>query len=77
MSLVAPVIPDSKNMLKWGNNFSWAYNGEVTDSIKEKVKRAGGNVEGDIRCSLSWFNGDDLDAHCEQPNQPEIYFGNR
>lgn len=78
MSLVAPVNPDSKTMFKWGNNFSWTYNGSMADSIKEKVKRAGGDVQGDIRCSLSWFNSDDLDIHCTQPRSTvEIYYANR
>ena len=27
------------------------------------VKRAGGNVTGKLRVSLSWFNHDDLDLH--------------
>ena len=74
MSLVAPVDPDAKLLFKWDNNFSWAYNGEVTDSIKERVKAAGGNVEGVLRYSLSWFNSDDLDAWCEEPNGNKIGF---
>ena len=68
MSLIAPQNPDSKNIFKWNNNFSWAYNGEVADSIKERVKRAGGNVDGVLRCSLSWFNTDDLDIHVKEPS---------
>ena len=79
MSLVAPLNPGEKNMLKWGNNFSWAYKGEVADSIKEKVRVAGGNVDGVLRCSLSWFNGDDLDIHVQEPgrNGSHIYFDNK
>lgn len=79
MSLVSPVIQDSKNMFKWGNNFSWAYNGEVADSIKERVRVAGGRVDGVLRCSLSWFNGDDLDIHISEPGRrgSHIYFGNK
>lgn len=77
VSLVAPQYADAPNIFKWGNNFSWSYNGEVTDSIKERVKTAGGNVEGDVRVSLSWFNRDDLDIHVHEPNGNEIYFGNR
>lgn len=57
-----------ERLFKWGNNFAWSYDGEVTDSIKEKVKRAGGRVEGtSLRVSLSWFNYDDLDLHSETP----------
>lgn len=77
MSLIAPVNSGSKNILKWDNNFSWAYNGEVADSIKERVKRAGGNVDGVLRCSLSWFNSDDLDIHIREPGGTHIYYGRK
>jgi signal recognition particle subunit SEC65 len=77
VSLIAPVDPDSKTMFKWNNNFSWSYAGELADSIKERVKRAGGSVNGDLRCSLSWFNGDDLDLHMKEPTGYEIFYGNR
>jgi hypothetical protein len=74
LSLIAPKIKDSKSLFKWNNSFSWAYNGDVTDSIKERVKRAGGNVNGVLRTSLSWFNYDDLDIHVIEPNNNEIYY---
>lgn len=77
MSLIAPVHPDAKHIFKWDNNFSWAYNGEVTDSIKERVKQAGGTVEGILRCSLSWFNYDDLDIHVREPDRTHIYYGDK
>ncbi len=77
MSLVAPINSESKPIFKWDNNFSWSYNGEVTDSIKERVKKAGGNVTGDLRNSLSWFNHDDLDIHMQEPGGSHIYYGNR
>lgn len=78
MSVIAPVNPDAANMLKWDNNFSWSYKGEVTDSIKERVKAAGGNVEGYLRCSLSWSNYDDLDIHMFEPMGGEhIHYGFR
>lgn len=81
VSLVAPVNPDAPNMLKWNNNFSWSYAGEVTDSIKERVKEAGGNVTGDIRFSIQWNEdrqdrSNDLDAHCDSP-EGHIYYGNK
>lgn len=68
MSLISPEDKDSKCMLKWGNNYSWTYYGEVADSIKENVKSAGGNVEGFLRFSIQWNeegdNNVDFDAHC-------------
>lgn len=81
VSLIAPQISDSKNMLKWGNNFSWAYNGEVADSMRERVKSAGGKVDGVLRFSLQWNdendNGSDLDAHCHEPRGNHICFRNQ
>lgn len=76
-SIIAPEFEDAPNIFKWDNNFSWSYNGEVTDSIKERVKAAGGNVTGDVRVSLSWFNHDDLDIHVIEPNGCEIYYGRK
>jgi hypothetical protein len=49
----------------------------MADSIKERVKKAGGNVSGDLCCRLAWFNRDDLDFHIKEPGNYEIYFGNR
>lgn len=77
VSLIAPANNGIKPIFKWGNNFSWAYKGAVADSIKERVKRAGGDVEGVLRCSLSWFNYDDLDIHVIEPCGNKIYFSNK
>lgn len=73
VSLVAPVDATAKNILKWNNNLSWSYNGEVTDSLmKDRVKKAGGKVDGVLRLSLQWNDdgkdsGIDFDAHCREP----------
>lgn len=81
VSLIAPQNVDAKRIFKWDNNFSWAYNGEVADSLKERVKRAGGNVSGVLRFSIQWNDGDnnqnDFDAHCMEPNTNVIFFENK
>lgn len=77
VSLITSVIPGCKSLFKWLNNFSWSYTGGITDSIKEKVKAAGGKVDGELRVSLSWFNYDDLDLHVTEPNGNTIMFSNK
>jgi hypothetical protein len=77
VSLVAPSDPTSRNLFKWNNNFSWSYAGEVADSIKERVKAAGGNVVGDLCIRLGWYNIDDLDLWVIEPNGHKVYFANR
>jgi hypothetical protein len=66
---------DPARLFQWDNQFAWSYDGEVTDSIKEKVKRAGGNTEVPLRVSLAWYNGDDLDMHAQCP-EGHIYYHN-
>ncbi len=68
MALTAPVYPEPKQLFRWNNDFAWSYGGNVADSIKERVKKAGGKVDGAaLRVSLSWFNYDDLDLHIHEP----------
>lgn len=77
MSLTAPVHNDVQPLFKWANNFGWSYDGNITDSIKEKVKRAGGNTNAALRVSLAWFDRDDLDIHVYEPDRNHIFFGNK
>lgn len=83
VSLIAPEFKNSKTMFKWNNNFSWAYKGNITDSmIKENVKNAGGKIDGVLRFSIQWndkqeWNKDDYDAHVIEPNGNEIYYARK
>lgn len=75
MSITSQVDPDSPSLFSWGNQFGWSYKGNVTDSIKERVKAAGGNTEAYFRVSLAWHSESkiDLDLHCNAPFG-HIYF---
>jgi hypothetical protein len=72
----------SKQIFKWSNNFSWTYNGNLTgkSQIKTAVKAAGGAVDGVLRFSIMWADGNgdnsDLDAHCITPKE-HIYFSHK
>lgn len=87
VSVIAPVDKDAPGMFKWDNPFSWAYKGNIADSeIKENVRKAGGNVTGDVRFSIQWndqerHDGNDLDAHCTEAcegiRKYEIYYPNK
>lgn len=66
-----------ERLFKWDNNFAWSYDGDVTDSIKQRVKAAGGNVNALLRVSLGWFNWDDLDIHCRTPRGDHIHYANK
>lgn len=81
VSLIAPIEPNAKHIFKWGNNFSWSYNGEVTDSMRENVKAAGGSISGLLRFSIQWNdegdNSIDFDAHCTEPDGNRICYSNK
>ncbi len=74
VSLTAPIHPEPKQLFKWSNDFAWSYGGNVADSIKDRVKKAGGKVDGAaLRVSLSWYNFDDLDLHIHEPPGRGVY----
>lgn len=73
VSVTAPVHAEVQPLFKWENSFGWSYNGNITDSIKEKVKAAGGNTNAKLRVSLAWFNHDDLDLHAHCPDGHVYY----
>lgn len=78
VSMTAPAHQDSKSLFRWKNDFAWSYDGNVTDSIKDKVKRAGGQVENvAMRVSLAWSNFDDLDLHIATPDGDHIYYAQK
>ena len=79
-SLVTAQDNKAPSLLKWDNQFSWDYTGGVADSIKERVKAAGGKVDGVLRFSIQWNdtgkNKNDFDAHSTEPSGNEIFFRN-
>jgi hypothetical protein len=66
-----------ERLFKWGNNFAWSYDGDVADSVKQRVKAAGGKIDCKLRVSLSWFNTDDLDLHAYTPSGRHVFFGDK
>jgi len=76
VTLTGPQDPEANNLMAWDNSFGWSYTGGVADSIKQRVKEAGGNVDGWMRVSLSWYNHDDLDLHLWGEGE-HIYYGNK
>lgn len=82
VSLLAPQNKTAPSLFKWSSGFSWAYAGNIADSMKERVKSAGGKVDGVLRFSIQWndtdeHNQNDFDAHCISPTGEHIYYGSR
>lgn len=63
-----------KPIFKWGNSYSYTFNGNLAGKsmIKEAVKSEGGAVDGVLRFSIMWAEGNDddsdLDAHAQERN---------
>lgn len=68
---------DPARLFKWDSPAAWSYDGDTTDSVKQRVKAAGGRIDCKLRVSLSWFNTDDLDLHAFTPSGTHIHFGNK
>lgn len=78
ITLVTGVNKEAKSLFKWDNLFSWSYINAVADSMKERVKAAGGKVDGVLRYSIQW-NEDgkniiDFDAHAMEPDGTKIHY---
>lgn len=83
VSLTTSESEDSKPIFKWDNNYSWTFKGDLAgkSQIKDAVKSQGGKVDGVLRFSIMWAEGNednsDLDAHCIEPNRNEIYYSSK
>ena len=77
VSLIAPNNLDTPPITKWDNGFTWVYTGGLADSIKNKVKAQGGTIDGYLRCSLQWYNYDDLDLHIFEPQNSHVYYSHK
>jgi hypothetical protein len=75
VSLTTASGAESKPIFKWSNNYSWTFNGNLAGKsmIKDAVATKGGKVDGVLRFSIMWAEGDasdnsDLDAWAQEPN---------
>jgi len=81
MSLTAAQDKQAPLLFPWSNDIAFSYSGDVADSMKQRVKDAGGQVEGALRFSIQWntegTNNIDFDAHAIEPDGHEIMFYNK
>jgi hypothetical protein len=79
VALTAPEHEDAKPLFKWNNGYGWSYDGEVADSLRQRVESAGGRTDGPFRFTNSWNhegrrNASLMDLHvllpgCAAPKQ--------
>jgi len=75
VTLTGPQDTEAPSIMAWDNSYGWSYTGGVADSIKKRVKAAGGRVDNVfLRASLSWHNTDDLDLHMKTRGE-HVHFG--
>jgi len=81
VSLTTAKKEGSKPIFKWGNNYSWTYEGNIAghSQIKAAVKAAGGTVNGILNARLAWNSkggkdGSDLDVWASEPDGTKIGF---
>ncbi len=74
VSLTAPVHADAGRLFKWDNGFAWSYDGEVADSMRQRVQSRGGRVDGVLRFTHQWNdvgrNASLMDLHVFMPGHP-------
>lgn len=66
MTLVNATDTTPPSLFPWESGLSWSYKNGMADSVKERVKKAGGSVTGALRISLAWNNADDLDLAVQE-----------
>lgn len=75
VSLIAPVDPAAEPLFKWDNNYSWSYNGDMADSMRQKVQERGGRVDGVLRFTHMWNhlgrNASLMDLHVFMPGSSD------
>ena len=79
MASLTTANSDSKPIFKWDNNYSWTFSGNLAgkSQIKDAVASKGGKIDGVLRFSIMWAEGDasdnsDLDAWAREPNGTKI-----
>ena len=79
MVMTAPENDGAPDLFRWAGSIGWAYAGNVTDALTQRVKAAGGVTDAALRFSLGWANADDMDLHLRSAPgiHHEVFFGNR